>query len=292
MGQTQHLKVDDRTFRRLLSLVRIEHTLLALPPALTGAILAERGLPGTRTLLLTALAFAAARTCAMAFNRLVDRDFDALNPRTSNRELPMGLVRVAGVRLLTIGSALVFFLTAWGLNDLCLVLSPIALMILLGYSYTKRFTWLCHLFLGVCLGLAPVAGWLAVTATFAWVPVILGLGVVFWVAGFDIIYACQDVDFDREAKLHSLPARFGPTHALRYAAVSHVLAFGLFVLTGIAAELGWLFYLFILITGWLLLYEHRPVRPTDLTYLDPAFFKVNSLVSASLLLSVSIGLMS
>lgn len=277
--------------RRLISLVKIEHTLFALPLALTGAILAQRGLPGMRILVLLALAFTAARTCAMAFNRLADRDLDALNPRTSNRELPLGLVSVSAARLLTAASALVFFISAWSLNSLCLALSPIALLIVLGYSYTKRFTWLCHLFLGLSLGIAPIAGWLAVTGSLAWAPIILGLGVVFWVAGFDIIYACQDIDFDREARLHSIPARLGPVRALRIAALAHVLAFGFFLLAGAVAGLGWLFYLFSLITGWLLLYEHHLVRPTDLTHLDLAFFNVNSLVSASLLLSVSFGLM-
>ncbi len=277
-------------FRRLISLVKIEHTLFALPLALTGAILAQRGLPELRTLLFLALAFTAARTSAMAFNRLADRDLDALNPRTSNRELPLGVISVFTVRLLTVGAALIFFLAAWGLNALCLALSPIALLMVLGYSYSKRYTWLCHLFLGSCLGIAPIAGWLGVTPSFAWTPVVLGLGVLFWVAGFDIIYACQDTDFDREAKLHSLPARLGTAQALHFAALAHTLAFGFFLLTGLTAGLGWLFYLFSLLTGWLLLYEHHLVRPTDLKHLDLAFFKVNSLVSASLLISVASGL--
>jgi 4-hydroxybenzoate polyprenyltransferase len=276
--------------RRLLELVKIEHTLFALPLALTGAVLAARGIPALRTLGLVLVAFTAARTAAMAFNRLADRHLDALNPRTANREIPTGLIKPGQVRLMLAGACGIYFLAAWALNDLCFTLSPLALAVLLGYSYTKRFTWLCHAILGLCLGLAPLAGWMAVAGTWAWAPAVLGMGVLFWVAGFDIIYACQDVDFDRATALQSVPARLGTARALRVAAISHVVAFSLFLTAGLLAGLGWQFYLLSLITAALLCLEHRLIEPTDLTRINTAFFTVNSTVSLSLLVAVWFGL--
>ncbi len=278
------------TVRNLLSLVKIEHTLFALPLALTGSILAERGLPGLRVLLPVMLAFAGARAAAMGFNRLVDRHLDAANPRTSAREIPSGKVSLAQAWGLVTCSGAVYFAAAWALNDACLYLSPFALAMLLGYSYTKRFTLLCHVFLGMCLGMAPIAGWIAVTGGFSWIPVVLAVGVVFWVAGFDVIYACQDAAFDRQEGLHSIPARFGSRNALRFAAAAHLSAFSLFVSAGALADLDWPFYLLILTTGALLFWEHRLISPDDLSRLDLAFFKVNSMVSGSLLAAVWFGL--
>lgn len=276
--------------RRLLSLIKIEHTLFALPLALSGALLAARGLPDAWTLVWVAVAFAAARTAAMAFNRLADRRLDALNPRTAEREIPVGLVTPHQVRMLILVAVGIYFIAAWALNPLCLKLSPIALVILLGYSYTKRFTWLCHGFLGLCLGMAPVAGWIAVQGSLDWPPVILGFGVLFWVAGFDTIYACQDVDFDRSARLYSVPAWLGTKRALQLAALSHVIAFSLFLLTGLLAGLERGFYLLSLITCALLYWEHSLVKPEDLSRLDLAFFNVNSMVSFSLLVAIWCGL--
>ncbi len=276
--------------RRLLSLVKIEHTLFALPLALSGSILAARGLPSLKVLGLIALAFAGARTAAMAFNRLADRDLDALNPRTANREIPSGLIDVRQAWALVVMAIGVYFFAALALNRMCLYLSPVALAILLTYSYTKRFTWMCHLFLGLCLGLAPVAGWLAVTGQLDWIPAVLGTGVLFWVAGFDIIYACQDVDFDRTVKLHSLPAWLGTRAALRSAGLAHVAAICLFMFTGRLAGLTWTFYLLCLVTCGLLYVEHRLLHPDDLSRLDLAFFNVNSMVSFSLLVAVWFGL--
>lgn len=278
-------------FRKLVSLIKIEHTLFALPLAMTGAVLAARGLPSIRVLVLVALAFTAARATAMAFNRLVDRRFDALNPRTAQREIPSGRVSSAQASVLVVVAAAVFILAAWSLNDLCFALAGPALVIVLAYSYTKRFTAWCHAFLGLCLGIAPLAGWLAVTGQWSGTPAILSCGVVFWVSGFDIIYACQDVDFDRRSGLCSLPARLGPARALRLAAAAHAIAFGLFIVAGTVASLGGLFYVLLSLTGCLLLWEHRLVRPDDLTRLDLAFFKVNSMVSLSLLIAVSAGLL-
>ncbi len=275
---------------RLFSLVKIEHTLFALPLALTGSILAARGMPSLKVLGLIALAFAGARTAAMAFNRLVDRDLDALNPRTANREIPSGQINVRQAWALVVVAVGVYFLSALALNRVCFFLSPVALAILLAYSYTKRFTWMCHLFLGLCLGLAPVAGWLAVAGRVDWIPAILGTGVLFWVAGFDIIYACQDVEFDRMVKLHSLPAWLGTRAALRSAGLAHIAAVCLFMLTGRLAGLNRTFYLLGLVTCGLLYLEHRLLHPDDLSRLDLAFFNVNSLVSFSLLVAVWFGL--
>ena len=277
--------------RAFFRLVMIQHTLFALPLALTGAILAARGLPDWSTLVLVALAFTAARSAAMAFNRVVDRRWDALNPRTAQREIPTGKITALQTGLLTIISSVSFVIVAFALNDLCGWLSPVVLVILLGYSYTKRFTTLCHYFLGTALGLAPISGWLAVTGEFSWPPILLGLGVVFWTAGFDTIYACQDIAFDRENNLFSLPAKFGIKTALRLSSLSHITAFVLFLSVGLAANLAWPYFGLCCLTGLLLLWEHRLVSPEDMSKLDLAFFKANSLVSASLLLAVSIGLM-
>ena len=274
------------SLRTFFSLIKIEHTLFALPLALTGAILAARGLPGIKTLILLAIAFTAARAAAMAFNRLVDRRIDALNPRTANREIPSGAISATKTGVLVAVSVAVFLAAAWAINPLCGKLAPVALVVLLGYSYTKRFTSLCHYLLGLALGIAPVAGWLAVRGEFAWPPLILGLGVIFWTAGFDTLYACPDIRFDREMNLHSIPALLGVIKALRLAALSHIVAFVLFILTGYLAGLGCVFYLLALIPGLLLVWEHRLISPDNLSKLDMAFFRANSLVSVSLMVAV------
>ena len=278
--------------KTLFSLIKIEHTLFALPLALTGAVLGARGMPPVPILLLMAVAFTAARAAAMAFNRIADRHLDAQNPRTANREIPSGTLSVSRVWGLVMVSIAVFLAASWAINPLCGKLAPLALVVLLGYSYTKRFTSLCHYLLGLALGMAPVAGWIAVTGTVAPAPIILGLGVSFWTAGFDTLYACQDVEFDRNMGLHSIPAKLGTKKALKVAAMSHVAAFLLFILAGALASLGVGFYLFSMVTGALLVWEHRLITPDDLTHLDMAFFKVNSMVSASLLLAVVAGLVS
>jgi len=276
--------------KTLFSLIKIEHTLFALPLAFSGAVLGARGMPSILVLLLMAVAFTAARASAMAFNRIADRHLDAQNPRTANREIPTGTLSVTEVWGLVIISIAVFLAASWVINPLCGKLAPFALVVLLGYSYTKRFTPFCHYLLGLALGMAPVAGWIAVTGAFAAAPMVLGLGVIFWTAGFDTLYACQDVGFDRDMGLHSIPARLGTKKALKVAALSHVAAFLLFILAGALASLGVGFYLFSIITGGLLIWEHRLITPHDLTHIDMAFFKVNSMVSASLLLAVVAGL--
>lgn len=278
--------------KRILELVMIEHTLFALPMALTGTILAARGWPGLGVLLWVALAFTGARTAAMGFNRLVDAKIDAANARTAGRHIPAGSVgkwQAAGL----IGAAMaLYFLSAAMLNPLCLKLSPWVLIILLVYSYTKRFTAWCHVVLGLSLGMSPLAGWLAVSGQWAVTPILLGLGVIFWVAGFDTIYACQDVEFDRTTGLHSIPAKLGEQRALRLAAYSHVIAWLLWLVAGMLSGLGWPFYLLLAAVGGLLVWEHRLVNPEDLSKIDLAFFKVNSYVSGCLLAAVIAGLIA
>ncbi|MBW1922402.1 MAG: UbiA family prenyltransferase [Deltaproteobacteria bacterium] len=276
--------------RTFLSLVKIEHTLFALPLALAGAVLGAGGLPAWKTLGLVAVAFAGARASAMAFNRLVDRHFDARNPRTAARELPTGRVTPAQAGCLVAASIVVFVGAAWAINPLCGKLSPVALVVLLGYSYTKRFTMFSHYVLGLALGMAPVAGWLAVTGRLALTPLCLGAGVALWTAGFDTLYACQDVEFDRRTNLHSLPACLGTARAMGWSRASHALSFLFFVGAGVLARLGWCFYPLIALTGLMLVWEHRLVGPADQSRLDLAFFRINSLVSATILLAVSAGL--
>ncbi len=274
----------------LFKMVKIEHTLFALPLALTGAFLGARGVPRWSVLLLVCGAFTAARTAAMAFNRWADRRFDALNPRTADREIPSGKVSPQAALFLAALSAAAFLAFARALNPLCFRLSPGALAVLLGYSYTKRFTRLSHFVLGLALGMAPVAGWVAVTGTFAPAPMVLGTAVSLWVAGFDILYACLDAAFDRRMGLFSIPAAVGIPSALHLAALCHGAFFVLVLWTGILSRLSGPFYTACLATAGLLVLEHRLVRPVRLQPLNIAFFHVNALVSLSLLAAVLLGL--
>jgi len=265
--------------RIILEMIKIQHTVFALPFAFMGALLAARGLPTARQAFLILLAMVAARSAAMAFNRLVDAKLDARNSRTADRALPRGLVS-RGFTLGFVGvSSLVFFLAAAQLNPLALALSPLALAVVLGYSYTKRFTWASHLVLGAALGLAPVAGWIAVAGDLAATPLVLGSAVLLWVAGFDILYALQDDEFDRQVGLHSLPVRLGRARAMAWAKGLHLGAGLTFFLVGWLAGLGWLYFLAVLAAGLLLWWEHRLLSPQDLTRLNHAFFSLNGSVS-------------
>jgi 4-hydroxybenzoate polyprenyltransferase len=272
--------------RRFLELIRFSHTIFALPFALAAAVLAWHGV-GFRWLDLVGilLCMVFARSFAMAFNRLVDRDIDALNPRTKMRHLPSGLLTPAAVTFFTFACAIGFFAsTLLFTNPWPLWLSFPVLVVLAVYSLTKRFTSLAHYWLGVSLALAPVAAWIAIRGFDAiHVPAILGGAVLFWVAGFDILYACQDADFDRSAKLHSVPARFGVPGALRIAAITHAIAFGFFLALGfVAPPLGTIYRVTVLLVGVLLLYEHWLVKPTDLTRVNRAFFTVNAIIAVAI----------
>jgi len=276
-----------RNTRLTLEMIKIEHTLFALPFALLGAILAADGLPDGRTLAWILVAMVGARSAAMAFNRLVDREFDRQNPRTRERALPAGRVSPGYVRAFTVVSATVFVLAAAMLNRLTLMLAPVALASILLYSYTKRFTAYSHLVLGWCLAIAPTGAWIAVRGALdEALPLVVSLAVMTWVAGFDVIYACQDVDFDRRVGLHSLPARFGLRRALWIARGLHGIAFASLVWACRLAGLRWLAAVGLAATLGLLIRQHRLVRPDDLSRVDEAFFTMNAFVSLILLVTM------
>lgn len=272
------------SMRTTLEMIKFEHTLFALPFALLGAVLAADGLPPARVVFWIIVAMVGARSAAMAFNRLVDRDYDGRNPRTSRRAIPAGLVSLRFVRLFIVGAAALFFLAASQLNWLTLQLSPVALGSVLLYSYTKRFTSWSHLVLGWCLGIAPSAAWIAVRGSLSDpLPYLLSLAVVTWVAGFDIIYACQDVEFDRRVGLYSLPARWGILPALWVARGLHVITFMSLVAVFLLAHLHIFGFLGLAVTATLLVRQHRLVAPDDLSRVNEAFFTTNAWLSVILL---------
>ena len=270
--------------RLTLEMIKIEHTLFALPFAFLGAVLAANGLPSPWQLLWIVVAMVGARSAAMAFNRIADRRFDAKNPRTATRALPAGLLSVGFVWMFTIASAALFFLAAAMLNRLTLLLAPVALACVLLYSLTKRWTQFSHLVLGASLSIAPTGAWIAVRGEIgSAVPLLLSLVVLLWTAGFDVLYACQDYEFDRQEGLRSIPARFGIGRALWIARALHAAAFlaliWLFLMTG----LGPVALVGVIATGALLVYQHRLVRADDLSRLNAAFFTTNAFVSVILL---------
>lgn len=267
-------------------LVKFSHSVFALPFALIALLVSADGRPGLIALLWIVVAMVAARTAAMAYNRYVDRDVDAANPRTREREIPRGALTPAAALGLTLGASAVFVAAAAALGDAPLYGSAPVLVVLLGYSHAKRFTSLSHLWLGVALGLAPPGAALAVAGgvdASVWHAAVLGLGVSFWVAGFDVLYSCQDEAFDRAQGLHSLPARLGQGAALQLARLSHLLAFALFVGYGLLAGLGVPFYMGVLLGGLFLGMQHRLVRPGQLERIDAAFFTMNAWVSVVML---------
>jgi len=269
---------------RYANLVKLPHTVFALPFALVGMTLASYGAPVTALdVLWVVVAFTTARFAAMGFNRIVDRDVDALNPRTKSREIPSGLLSVGGAATAVVVASLLFVVAAWRLNPLCLVLSPLALAWVLIYSFTKRFTKWCHLVLGVGLSIAPVGGYLAITGQWSepwWMLMALAVAVATWVGGFDILYALQDIDFDSSQRLHSLPVAMGAKRALTFARALHVLTIVMLGLVGggIAAA-GWLYATGVAVAALLLLYEHSLVKPDDLSRLNAAFFTMNGVIS-------------
>jgi 4-hydroxybenzoate polyprenyltransferase len=272
--------------RHFLDAIKFEHTVFALPFAYVAMVLAANGWPGWHTVIWVTLAMAGARTLAMSVNRLADRFIDAANPRTAKRHLPTGLLKPTQVTAAAVLSGGLLLLSAWMLNPLCLVLSPLAVLFLVGYSYTKRFTWLSHWILGFTDGIAAAGGWIAVRGGFDPPVYILWFALTVWIAGFDLIYACQDVEFDRRHGLHSVPARFGIPAALTVARLCHLLTIAAFALLGWTMGLGLLFWLGVLVVAGLLVYEHSLVSPGDLSRLDVAFFNVNGYIAVILFLSV------
>ena len=265
-------------------MIRFEHSVFALPFALLGALLAAGGWPTAWQLFWIVVAMVAGRSAAMAFNRIADLGYDRENPRTAGRELPTGKLSVGFAWTFTLVSAALLVLAAWQLNPLALKLSPAVLVILLLYSYTKRFTTLTHWVLGACLGMAPAGAWIAVRGTLDWAILPLALAVVCWVAVFDIIYSCQDVEFDRRVRLYSLPARIGIGGALWVSRALHVIMLGLLVWLAREAGAGALAYAGLAVTGALLAYEHSLVKASDLSRVNAAFFTVNGYISVLLLL--------
>ncbi len=280
---------EGQTFRghglllRHANLVRLPHTVFALPFALVGVVLASYIATITPSdVAWVVVAFTTARFAAMGFNRIVDREIDARNPRTRSREIPSGTMSVREAALAVAIASLVFFVAAWQLNALCLKLAPLALGWVLFYSYTKRFTRWSHLVLGVGLSIAPVGGYLAITGHWSdpwWMLIALAIAVATWVGGFDILYALQDVSFDRENGLYSIPATFGEASALGIARVLHFTTVVALAIAGLGAGAGIFYYLGVVVAGLLLLYEHSLVKADDFSRLDAAFFTMNGVIS-------------
>lgn len=269
-----------RQVRIFLEAIKFEHTVFALPFAYLGMVLAARGWPTWHQFLWITLAMVAARTLAMSVNRVADLHYDARNPRTANRPLPRGELTPAQVWAVAGLSLAVFFLAAWRLNPFVLKLAPLAALALVGYSYTKRFTWLTHWWLGVTDGAAAAGAWAAVMAHLHHpTPWLLWLAVTFWIAGFDLIYACQDVEFDLREGLHSVPVRFGVPVALRVAQISHLVTVISLVAVGWVEGLGWPYWVGLVAVAGLLAYEHSLVKPYDLSKVNVAFFTVNGYIS-------------
>ncbi len=279
------------SLKTYLQLVKFEHTVFALPFAYAGMLLASQqfrgsGWPGLATLIWVTLAMAGARTAAMGANRVIDRFIDARNPRTAAREVPSGKVSPAQVWGLVIVSLAVMTFAAAQLGPLCLALLPLAAVFLIGYPYVKRFSWLCHVWLGVTDGAAAAGGWIAVTGHFSAGAWLLWAIVIFWMVGLDVIYATMDYDFDRRSGVQSIPARFGIPAALKIAAASHALTFALLLVLGAVLGASFWYFLAALIMGAILLYEHRLIRPDDLTKANIAFFDANMWLALTMLAGV------
>jgi 4-hydroxybenzoate polyprenyltransferase len=265
----------------ILEMIKFEHTIFALPFAFTGAVLAADGLPPWRTVFWIVVAMVGARSAAMGFNRWADRKIDAANPRTRTRALPMGLVSPAQVVLFIVVSSALLVFAAYMLNPLAFSLSPLALAVVFFYSYTKRFTYLSHAFLGLAISLAPVGSWVAVAGRIELPALVLGAAVLFWLVGFDVLYALQDVAFDRQAGLHSIPQRFGIRNALWISRASHAATIVMLVWLSFMLPLGCLYLIGVFIAAALLVYEHSLVKENDLSKLNIAFFNMNGYLSVT-----------
>lgn len=272
--------------RTTLEMIKFEHTLFALPFAFLGAVLAADGLPTWRQILWITVAMVGARSAAMTFNRIVDREIDAANPRTANRELPSGRLSLSFAWAFLLASVAVFVFAAYSLNWLTFALSPVALISVLGYSYAKRFTAFAHMLLGWALAISPTAAWIAVRGAIdSEVPILLSVFVLMWTSGFDVLYACQDQEFDRKAGLHSIPARFGIARSLWIARLFHLQAATVLLLILAFTGLGWPAYLGAGAVMALLVYQHTLVKPNDLSKMNAAFFTTNAFVSVVLFIS-------
>lgn len=270
-----------KKIKLILEMIKFEHTIFALPFAFTAALLAARGLPSWDKILWITVAMVGARSAAMGFNRWADRRFDAENPRTRERALPKGLVTPFQVMMFIIASSAVLSFAAYMLNPLAFYLSPVALALVFFYSYTKRFTYLSHAFLGLAICLAPLGAWIAVTGRIASPALVLGAAVLFWLLGFDVLYALQDIEFDRKAGLYSIPKRFGVRRSLMIARVSHAVSASALLWLYFIMDLGGFYIAGVLAAVILLLYEHSLVSENDLSKLDMAFFNMNGWISVT-----------
>ena len=272
-----------RKLQIILEMIKFEHTVFALPFAVMSAFIAADGVPSLAKFGWILVAMVGARSCAMAFNRLADAEFDSINPRTATRAIPAGLITKSAVWIFTIVSAGLLVLAAWRLNPLAFVLSPVALAVIMGYSYTKRFTALSHFWLGLSLSISPVGAWIAIQGSFALPPIILCFVVLLWTAGFDIIYACQDVNFDRKHGLRSIPAKLGIRWSLWLSSALHIIAVLLLLGIPLLVELGAFYYVGVGIVVLIFIYEHAIVKPTDLSRVNLAFFTLNGMISLVLM---------
>lgn len=271
----------------ILEMIKFEHTIFALPFAFLGAVLGSLlingGWPSVSEWIWITLAMVGARSAAMSLNRLIDAKIDKNNPRTANRAIPAGLISKMETVVFIIFSFALLFFSAYKLNMLAVYLLPIAVFFLVFYSYTKRFTWACHVFLGITIGIAPLGGWVGATGTLTWDAFVLFLAVALWTAGFDVIYATQDADYDRNVKLHSIPSRFGISKALLIARGFHILSFIAMITLFFITPLSWVFLIGIFIVGGIMVYEHSLVSPKDLTKVNVAFFTMNGIISVVML---------
>ncbi|WP_041589435.1 putative 4-hydroxybenzoate polyprenyltransferase [Thermoanaerobacterium thermosaccharolyticum] len=268
-----------KKIKQYADLVMFSHTLFSMPFAMVSMLWAANGLPKMRVFFWIIIALIGARTGANALNRLVDKDIDAKNPRTAGRHLPLGLVKSSEVLLIVVFSFALLVLAAYELNPLCLKLSPLALFLFIIYSYTKRFTWACHIILGIACGGAPVGAWIAVTGKIGWPSLVLGAVVTLWVAGFDIIYGTQDYDFDKNNGLFSIPVKFGIKNALLISTFFHVIALLLLLYLYFYMKMGWLYLMGLIIIGYLLYKEHSIVKPDNLKHVTIASYDINQIVS-------------
>ncbi len=265
--------------KKYSEMVMFSHTLFSLPFAVMSVLWANNGLPDMNTFFWILVALLAARNGANAANRIIDSEIDAKNPRTASRHIPSGIIKKKEVIFLTFILFLVFELAAYMINPLCFYLSPMALFIFLLYSYTKRFTWLSHLVLGIACGGAPVGGWIAITGKLSFTPFVIGAAVAFWIAGFDIIYGTQDIEFDRKEGLFSIPAKFGLKNALKIAAIFHVLSIAILLSLSLFIPTGFIYHIGILICSILLLIEHKIVKPSERGIMNWASYHINQMIS-------------
>ena len=271
-----------KDFITYFKMIKFEHSVFALPFALMSMVLAANGLPNSHTILWIVIAMVSARTAAMGINRYVDRDIDAANPRTKNRDLPKGNISANKTLAYTIAFIVIYFFSAYMLNRLTLILSPIPIILFVLYSYSKRYTAFCHLLLGLALGLAPIGAWIAVTGSISIIPIIISLAVIFWVAGFDMLYAIQDLDFDRENDLFSIPALIGVRVTLILSKVSHIITLMFLISLFFNSSLGYIYISGLIIISAFMAYEHSLLSREDLSKLNIAFFNINAYISVTL----------